>query len=389
MPIAALVGGGHPLPPAPPSDPPVTPPTDDQLLDLQLGIRVAGFRFDLLDAANRHVGTLDVDVTDGYPRITNNINRTIKRTLDNLVLPPAQVGDVNPLVHRVQPYMVFSNGSEFPLGIFLWADDTRRVHSFGSFGYGQMVDQGLILDQPSEKGAGYARGTHVAAALEAEFTKAGLTLWDIDPDIDSVIGEAIGWPAGTHRSQIAAELCNLASAYSPFFSNAGLITVRKVDDLSTATPDLSYYTDVRSRVLEDTITEGNNVLDAPNRYIVIDGSAPDSPVVAYYDVPASAPHSKEQRGFVVATVINENGLPSVAAALARAQAAYGAGKEAALQHVSFSSPPDPRHDTFQIVAYNDVKYREQEWVLTCQDGSDMTHQLRRSYQPGEAGTEVS
>lgn len=380
MPILVLLGG-----PGVPTNPPVLPPTDDELLDLVFGLRASTFRYDLLDAANQPVGVIDVDVTDGPPRITNNINRTIKRTMDNLVLPPAVQAEVNPLVHRIKPWMVLSNGSQFPLGVFLFADDTAAEFSFGAFGHGQMVDQGLILDQPAETGSGYSPGTLLVDAIGAEFTKAGLTSWNIDPTITGVVGAAIAWPAGTNRSVICTELCNLAGAYSPFFDNDGLITVRRVDDLATATPELRYFTDARSRIIDATTTRSSDVLDAPNRYIVIDSSAADSPVVAHYDIPRNAPHSFAQRGFYVATVITEDGLQDEAAALARAQAAYNSGGGAALEHINFASPPDPRHDTFQVVAYDDVNFREQEWSMALQDGTDMTHHLRRSYQPTTPG----
>jgi hypothetical protein len=368
-----------------PSNPPVVPPTDAELLDLAFGVRVSGFKYELLDAANQPVGEVEIDVTEGHPRISNNINRTIKRTMDGLVLPPETQAEINPLVHRIRPRMILSNGGTFPLGVFLFADLAAEVYSFGDFGHGSMVDQGLILDQPSSTGAGYAPGTLVADAIAAEFTKAGLTTWVIDPTVTAVIGAAVAWPAGTNRSTICAELCALGGAYSPYFDNAGTITVRKVDDLATATPDLLYYTDQRSRIFASSTTISNDAMDAPNQYIVIDGSAADSAIVGVYDIPNTAPHSEAQRGFVVAQVIRADGLESVEAAVARAQAEYGSGGGAAFEHVQFASPPDPRHDTFQIVAYDDINYREQEWSMQLRDGTDMTHHLRRSYAPNVIG----
>lgn len=382
MPILFLIGLGVP------ANPDVVVPTDEELLDLVYGTRGATFRYDLLDAANRPVGSLEVDTTEGVPTITNNINRTIKRTMAGLVLPPAQRADINPFVHRVKPWMVLTNGSEFPLGIFLFADLGGEVFSFGDFGHGEMVDQGLILDQPSPTGAGYAAGTTVADAIEAEFTKAGLTTWSIDPTISAVIGAAVAWPAGTNRSVICAELCALGGAYSPYFDNDGTITVRRVHDIATATPELVYYTDLRSRVFSNSITVSNDALDAPNQYVVIDGSAAESPIVGVYNIPAEAPHSFQERGFYVTQVIRADGLESVAAANARAKDAYGTGGGAAFEHVTFSSPPDPRHDTFQVVAYNDVNYSEQDWTMPLREGADMVHHLRRAYLPTTAGTEA-
>lgn len=385
MTLVLLLAGGGVWTPLPPANPPVAPPSDADLLDLVYGLRVSGFRYELLDAANQPVGTLDVDDTGGAPQVTNNINRTIKRSMQGLVLPPAMQADVNPLVHRVRPWMTLSNGSEFPVGVFLFADLSGERHSFGDIGHGTMSDQGLILDQPIPKGTGYAPGRLISEAIASEFRKAGLTSWDIDPTITGRIGAAVAWPAGTHRSVVCADLCALGGAYSPYFSNAGLITVDRVHDLSTATPVLRYFTDQRSRIFDATTTVSSDVLDAPNLYIVIDGSAADSPVVGSYSIPASAPHSFANRGFHVSRVIDADGLENIAAAVARAKAAYNSGAGAAYAHVQFASPPDPRHDTFQVIAYDDLNYQEQEWTMTLREGTDMTHHLRRSYNPSTPG----
>lgn len=370
-------------------EPPViVPPTAEELLDLVFGVRGSTFRYLLLDAANQPVGYIDMDVTQGFPSITNDTTRTIKRTMDGLVLPPATQAQINPLVHRIQPVMTLSNGDTFPLGVFLFADLTGAVHSFGDIGNGSMVDQGLILDQPSDTSTGFTPGTLLADALSRVFQRAGLALWTIDPAITGVIGAPVAWPAGVHWSVIATDLCNLAGAYTPYFDNEGVITVKVVHDLATATPDLEYWTDDRSRIYDSTTTVSSDILDAPNRYIVIDGSASESPIVAKYDIPASAPHSEQQRGFYVATVIDADGLESVAAARRLAQAQYNAGGGAAFQHVQFSTPPDPRHDTFQVVAYDGITYLEQDWSMNLGEGTDMIHHLRRSYVPDLPGTDL-
>lgn len=361
-----------------PADPVIVPPSDDDLLDLVTGTRSAGFRFDLLDAADERVGELDVDVTPGAPNISNNINRTIKRTMDALVLPPSSAADVNPLVHRVRPMMLLSNGSEHPLGVFLFADYTADEWSFGDIAHGTMTDKGLILDQPISKSSGYGAGVAIADALAAEFTAAGLTLFDIDPTITTVLGAPVAWPAGTSRAEVVNELCAKAGAYSAWFSNAGIVTVRRVTDLATDTPELVYTPGPSSRIIQGSTTRTSALLDAPNRYIAIDGSATDSAIVGVFDVPASAPHSAAHRGFVVATVIRGDGYQNVAAATAAARAAYNQGG-GDFEHLAFSGPPDPRHDTFQTVQFDGVNYREQEWSLSLSEGAEMIHRLRTSY----------
>ena len=47
--------------------------------------------------------------------------------------------------------------------------------------------------------------------------------------------------------------------------------------------------------------------------------------------------------------------------------------------VSFSSAPDPRHDTFDVIDLLGVRYREQRWSTRLEEGAVMAHDLRRVY----------
>ena len=351
-------------------------PTATEVLDLAAGQRQATFAFDLLDPSGNVIGELH-PVVDSAPSIENNINRTIKRTMDGLVLNPAEAAAVNTLTDRVRPRMVLTVGSplDWPLGVFLFGGADTGVHSWGRDLSASMVDLTFILDQRVPATIAYDQGTSIAAALAAQFVAAGISNYLID-GVTTLFGAPVVWPAGTSRYAIMAEMAGMAGCFSPYFDNRGVGRVKQVADLTTAPIDVTY--DLGGRIFADTIVETDDLLTAPNRYIVIDSSASANPIVGVYDVPASAPFSAANRGFVVAKVIDVQGLQDQASANARAYAAY-AEDSATFRWVSFGGAPDPRHDTFQVIDFLGDRYREQRWTMTLVDGAPMAHDLRRVY----------
>lgn len=351
-------------------------PTPSEVLDLVVPMRQASFAFDLLNQAGGVIGELH-PVLDSPPTVECNVNRTIKRSLTDMRLTPSDTAAVNTLTDRVRPRMVLTVGDPFdwPLGVFTFGAADRERRSWGTGMVGSMVDLTVALDQPVSASVSYNAGASIAAALAEQFAAAGITSYAIDA-VTSLFGAPIVWPAGTSRYSIMAEMAGMAGCFSPYFDNAGIGRVRQVQPLDTAPVDLTY--DIGGRMYADSILETDDLLSAPNRYIVIDTAATTSPIVGVFDVPASAPFSAANRGFVVAVVIEVQGLQDSAAAAARAQVAY-AEDSSTFRWLSFAGAPDPRHDTFQIVEVLGDRYREQRWSLPLVDGSSMTHDLRRVY----------
>lgn len=351
--------------------------TADELLDLDgVSQRASEIRFDILDSRLAPIGTVKPDL-DPVARVTNNSNAAIKRTLQGMRLNAAEQADVNPLTDRIRPVWVLENGSQYPLGVFLFASMDRARSEWGLDADVSAVDQCLILDQPLERGVGYPGGTPIRDAIVTQFQAVGIHSYNVDPSITSRIGAPIHWPAGnTSRMKVLNDLAAMAGAYSAYFDNDGVGVVRRVPDLSTVVPTLVY--EAGGRILHGSPVESDDLLEAPNRYIVVDSGDPNAAIVGYYDVPAAAPNSFANRGFVIARVISEQGIESNAEAITRGRAA-AAQDAGTFEWVQFSSPPDPRHDTFDAVGYLGGVYREQQWTLPLLEGSEMTHDLRRVY----------
>jgi hypothetical protein len=351
--------------------------TATDLLDLapHVGQRASDVRYDVLDAALTKIGTV-TPTYEATPRVTVNSDSAVKRTISSIRLTPSDQASVDPFAHRLQPVWVLETGDEYPLGVFLFGSMDRLRREYGLEAEVAAVDQTIIVDQPIERTISLAPGDDVGTALRVLFSTANVPAFEVDGTITTTVASPIAWPVGTSRLKVMNELAAMAGAYSVYFDNAGVGIVRRVPSLADTVPTLVY--DDGGRIIVDSMVESDDLLEAPNRYLVIDSSAAESPVYAHFDVPPEAPHSIARRGFAVTKVIDEQGLASPDAALARAEAAYeqDAG---GFQWVQFSSPPDPRHDTFDAVGYRGVTYREQGWSLTLIEGAEMTHDLRRTY----------
>jgi hypothetical protein len=125
----------------------------------------------------------------------------------------------------------------------------------------------------------------------------------------------------------------------------------------------------------------NDLLDAPNRFIVISNGAVSAsaaaiPIVGRYDIPSSAPHSIANRGFVIPSV-EERQLDTQAQADA---AARNLGqRQTIFERTTLSTAPDPRHDGYDVIRWQGENWLELGWSLPMAEGAAMTHTMRKSY----------
>lgn len=348
-------------------------PTDDELFDLDgVSARSESVRFELLDASNSVVRNLAVD-RDSVPSMRNDTTRPIRRTVDGVRLAPEENGLVDFVANRVRVSWVLASGSAYPLGIFLFGDASELLASEGTVTECSLVDQCLILDQPLSETAAYGPGTLVSDAIADQASQAGVVATSIESATTETTAP-LSWAVGRDtRLDVMQALCELAGFLAPYFDNDGTLVVRSAPDLSEITATLNYG--ANTRVIANSIVISSDLLSAPNRYVVVDSSVNDDPVVGIFDVDASAPHSISNRGYIVPKVIDAQGLASQSAANAAAAAAYAQDAQA-YSWLSFDSPPDPRHDTFDVLGFDGVVYREVAWSLELAAGGRMNHECR-------------
>lgn len=352
------------------------------LLDLEgVSVRTDSIVFELLDNAHNLLGQIHPEFAQAS--IQNATDSGIKRRMTGLIISPDEYADVDVIAHRIRPVWVLENGSRYPQGIFLFAAPQYRRYSFGLIGEAALVDQGLILDQPLSSSLGWAAGYPVRDAMIETAEAAGITNYRFDLSA-ATIGSDVAYPASQSHTyaKVLDHLAGIAGFHPAYFDNAGQLVGRAVPDLAVAVPSLVYGADESSsaRMISGSMVESNDLLTAPNRYLVVDNTATGGAVVAVYDVPATAPHSIARRGFAIPKVLEAPGVGNVDQAMEFARA-HDASTPSAYETVTFSSPADPRHDTFDLITYRGVTFVELGWRLSLAPGGPMDHTAQRIYVP--------
>ena len=349
--------------------------TATELLDLTVLSRGEKVRFDIVDSASRLVGT----VTPQRPvTIDNDSSQQIKRRMTNFVLSASDYASFNPLTHRVKAYWVLSSGNEYPLGVFMCADAQSARYSYGRTLSATFVDLGLLLSQQLAETLSFPDGTLATSVITQTLNAAGV--FSVSAGASNyTLGSPIAYPAGrggTTYAKVLEDICSKAGYYAAYFDNTGVLQVRATQVVASVTPTLNYIDG--GRIISQSITESNDLLTAPNRFTVIDTSATTGAVAYPYPIPATAPHSFENRGFYLTKVIEAPGVGDVGQARQVAQAYYTQNPQA-YETVVWSSPADPRHDTFDVVNFRGTNYLETKWSLVCMPGGPMTHTASRVY----------
>jgi hypothetical protein len=279
---------------------------------------------------------------------------------------------------RVKPVMLVA-GLEFPLGTYVFTDRLRNRTTAGRTSGVGAADLMFVVAQDVEHTVSFARGVNVGTAIAQVLSDVDGTLdgFTVEPTA-TALGTPIAWPAGTNRGRILADLGKLGGYLNAYMGNDSIIYVKQSFDPAGLPADFVFAED--GRVMGGTIVETEDVIDAPNRFIVVDNSNTDSPIVGVYDVPVTAPHSAANRGFVIAETLDIQG-PGVVGNAEQVATTIGR-QQTLLERATMSTPPDPRHDAFDIVAYDGHNWLETAWSLTLREGSEMVHTLQRSYNTG-------
>jgi len=387
--IASLEAFGVPLtqnrrlPGAPVGRGPARSWTDEQLADLVEGVgqRFETYRFDVLRPDLSYEFTLQTVDADNPPSIDWDATSSTQRTLHGLNISPKEINSIDPLTHRLAAYMQFDTGRLWPLGVFLFANPHEKVSSYGHWLNSDLMDQSVILNQGREAAFGIDAGSQILPAMQLMIDELGLTARaSIDPTLVTLSPDAPhSWAAGTTRGKILGDLCTAAGFYPPYFDGLGWLRLRAVPYPLSAAPADLFFDETNSRILSDSIDVSNNLNTAPNRYIVTGPALSTAEIVGIYDIPPSAPHSFQHRGFhVVAPPVQNALVTDNASAIAAAHALY-ANDFSAYEQIEFSTAPEPRVGGYQVMDVIGTKYRVQSWSLTCSPGSEHRHTGRAIY----------
>lgn len=288
---------------------------------------------------------------------------------------------VNPLSTRIEPFMLIG-GVEWPLGHYLFTDPVRQDYAAYDTEAGEgvrslmsspLADRMAILDTELEHAftADDAAASDVLRALIA-----GLPFTAEIDDSASVIANT--WAAGTTRIAVAGTVAELGGYLAPWFNHAGVLQARRRFEPALAIPDFDW--DASPHVYRDTITRADALAYTPNRYVVVGngGTVEGAPVVAYCDVPSTAPHSALNIGFIRPHVVEVQ-----VSGLAQAQeyAENMCLQQTVAETIQVSGPPDPRYEAHQVVKFEGELWLHLSWSMELAAGGTMRHTLQRAYQP--------
>jgi len=334
------------------------------------GEHTLAFDYEVLDADLTVYDTVRPTV-EGGPNITANTDQAVKRNLSGFDLIAAEVARVaNPLGDRIRPIQVLSDGSRWPLGVYLFGE-RQTEHFSGStfFSHVSLMDQAWILDQPLDRSVSVKPGDDCLGLFVTLAQEVGVTNVRVDPT-NQPAGAPGAWAAGNSRYGAMADLATLMGCVAPYFDNVGYLRLSKAPD-STSSADFLY---APGSVYADSILDTDDSYQAPNRYIVIGTGT--VPVVGTYDVPDAAPQSAAQRGFVVTQTVD---APGVETAFAASEAARAKGITDSRSYVrtSFTTPVNPRHDLFNVIDFDGALWLEVEQRIGLTFDGDHEHTLAR------------
>lgn len=349
------------------------------LLDLApgIGVRYESVRWDLLTVGGARVGELNVE---RGASMTVSGDGSIKRTVNGVRVPADQWADVDPYRNRLQPVWRLSDGTEWPLGVLFFTgaptgvDDPEQLVELTS-----LYDGGLLLDQPITQTFGISQGGSVESAITEIVDRlqiAGIRILNVEQDSTDVRArEPVAWPIGTPTAQVLASLCELAGFYPPHFDNRGTLRLRPARAPEVSQAD-HFYTQRGGRVAAGSYRRNDNLLDAPNMHVVIATGAAETEITATAEVDYQLPWSRQNRGYAVVEVHRLQGIETTTQAQRMADR-FAAASANDAQEIEFTTTPDPRHDIFDVVDFDGVRYLEVGWALPLEPGGAHTHRINR------------
>lgn len=343
------------------------------LLDLAsyVGQRSATFQFLLVDGpTGENLGEIH-PLRDPAPVLSHDTTRTIKRDL-SLSLGVVDSARINVIRNRVDVSMILG-GVAYPLGRFLFADDTGNKKSSGVLRTEKLIDEMFVIDQKMERG--FTATQTVDQSISTLLSEIPNLVLDIEASGLQATGS---WPAGTSRAKVLGDLCTQGGYFSPWFDNSNVLRIIRSFDPADRLPTFDF--DAGNSVIRDSIAETNDLLDAPNKFVVISnastGADASVSAVGTYTVPNSAPHSIANRGFVIPDVRD---IQLTSQSQAQIVAETIGITNTVFERTQLATAPDPRHDSYDVIQWDGEKWLELSWIMTLLEGSPMQHVMRKTY----------
>lgn len=354
----------------------------DSTLDMApwVGQRSATFTFTLYDGAT---GIEKGTITPlRGATLSHDTTRTIKRQLQ-LNLGVADTAAIDTISDRIRLSMEVG-GKSWPLGSYVFTADTQQNYTSGNLSSVALNDFMFIVDQPIQfgidgnshySGGAFVNPTSCETIIRRAITDANLGI-EFDIEATSYLTNQ-AWSIGTQRGQLLDSVALAGNYFSPWFGNDSKLHFIQAFEPAEQIPDFDF--DSSNNILRSSPpTRTSDLLTAPNRFIVVLNitSVPTQSAVGIYDIPDTAPHSIANRGFVISKTFD---LQAPGRASAQAMARNLGIRNTVFETVQIQTAPDPRHDSYNVIKWQDSLWLELAWSMALTEGGAMTHTLRKAY----------
>jgi hypothetical protein len=334
------------------------------------GQRVERFTYQLINGVTEENLGFVQPRKDQPPSLSHDTSSGgIKRRL-NFALGVSDTTDINPITDRILPSMIIG-AVTYPLGRYMFSNELDVISTGGSRGTFTLLDEGFIIDQVIDRA--YSPTSSVRSAITGLVNQ--VTLPGVDIEASPYLAKGSLNPGQT-RGQALDAYATQGDYFSYWMDNHGLFRMIRTIDPATAPAQFDW--DENKMVIRDSIQKTSDVLNAPNRFVVVSnsGAAVNGPIVGAYDVPASAPFSIQQRGFTITKIVDAEVTTSdQAAAAARAEGI----KQTVYDRITLETPLDPRHDSYDVIRFLGDSWLELSWSMQLTPGGTMSHTMRKAY----------
>src|SRR5262245_17524225 len=339
------------------------------LLDLQpwVGQRSATFRFQRIN------GVTGEQLGDIHPirnaSLSHDTSRVITRQL-NLSLGAEDTAAINPLTDRILVSMQLGDGSVWPLGRYMFTDETQVVVTSGNLANCTLSDEMFLVDQ--ELIVGYDGFKKNAAQIYEEVLTGLPVTFTIEQGIATM---SQAWTIGSNRGSLLDAVAVTGDYFSPWFGNDGDMHLIRTFNPADEVPQFDW--DAGNQVYRDGISQTSNILTAPNRFVVVSNTnAGNGALVGVANVPNTAPNSFLNRGFYITDtktlqLTDQGQAQEVANGLANRRTLF--------ETVTVNTAPDPRHDSYDVIFWRSSLWLELSWTMSLLEGGRMSHTLRKGY----------
>jgi hypothetical protein len=338
-------------------------------LDPWVGQRSSTFTFERINGlTGEHLGFV---TPLRNATLSHDTNRTIKRQL-NINFGAADAAAMTPLTDRIDLTMIAGDGTSWPLGRYMFTDDTDKLTTSGHIDDMVLNDEMFLVDQEIVSGIDAATKS-IPIVVQQIMQELG-----IPQQVESSpFMSAQSWSAGAMRGQILEALSVSGDYFSPWFDNNKKFRMIRSFNPSTQVPQFDF--DAGNQVIRDSITHSSNLLTSPNRFLVTSNTNTGGnslPISAVATVPPTAPHSFANRGFYITQSVN---IQLTDSNQAQAVAENLANRFTVFETATLSTALDPRHDSYDVINWQGDLWLELGWNMNLTSGGVMTHVMRKAY----------